>query len=150
VIPNDSMVSWKDMQVAGLSPVDLTAVSGVGAYRTTFSLPESWSGLDGILLDLGAIDAMTGVTVNGTAFKVDIDSDIVDITPALKVGKNQIVVTIATSTTNYSSGGREKTARAFPDNPNPESGPDYYKELPASYGLTEPVKLVPYVVSVVE
>jgi hypothetical protein len=150
VIANGSMVSWKDMQAAGLSENDLKAVSGVGTYITTFSLPEGWSGSDGILVDLGVIDGMTGVTLNGTPLKVNIVHPVVDITPALKDGENTLVVTIATSTTNYTTGGRKSTARAFPDNPNPLSGPDYYKDLPASYGLTEPVKLVPYAVSVVK
>lgn len=150
VIANDSMVSWKDMQVAGISSVDLKAVSGVGTYRTTFSLPKGRNGADGILVDLGVIDGMTGVTLNGTPFKVNIADRVVDITPELKAGENELVVTIATSTTNYATGGRAKTARAFPDNPNPLSGPDYYKELPSSYGLTEPVKLIPYTLKVVE
>jgi hypothetical protein len=97
-----------------------------------------------MLVDLGTIDGMTGITVNGRAFKVDIVNCVVDVSPALKPGENELVVTVATSTTNYLTAGREKTARAFPDNPNPLAGPDFYKELPSSYGLTEPVKLIPY------
>jgi len=143
-VSNEKLTSWKDMNAAGLSPVDLTAVSGVGTYRTTFSLPKGWSAEDGMLVDLGTIDGMTGITVNGRAFKVDIVNCVVDVSPALKPGENELVVTVATSTTNYLTAGREKTARAFPDNPNPLAGPDFYKELPSSYGLTEPVKLIPY------
>jgi len=150
VIANDAMVPWKGMQAAGLSKIDLTAVSGVGTYTTSFTLPGQWNEANGIRVDLGKIDGMTGVTVNGRAFRVDIVSDVVDISPALKAGENELVVKVATSTTNYLTGGRERTARAFPDNPNPLSGPDFYKELPASYGLTEPVKLVPYALSVVK
>ena len=93
---------------------------------------------------------MTGVKVNGTPLRVDIVNCVVDITPALKAGENELLVTIATSTTNYLTNGQKKTSRAFPDNPNPLAGPDYYKELPSSYGLTEPVKLIPYALNVIK
>jgi hypothetical protein len=103
---------------AGLSKTDLTAVSDVGTYSTTFTLADDWNKSNGLTLDLGQIDGMTGVTVNGVEFKVNIVSCIVDISPALKVGKNELVVKIATSTANYATNGRAQTARAFPDSIN--------------------------------
>jgi len=148
VIANGAMKSWKDMFEAGLSKTDLTTVSGVGTYATTFTLPDDWNSLNGLTLDLGQIDGMVGVTVNGVEFKIDIVNCVLDITPALRAGKNDMVVKIATSTANYATNGRSQTARAFPDSIN--SGPDYYKELPSAYGLTEPAKLIPYGVSVLK
>lgn len=148
VVDNRSITPWKDMFSSGLSKADLTNVSGVGTYTTSFTLPSGWDRTKGIMVDLGSIDCMAGLTVNSIDFKVNIVNPVVDITEALKAGKNEMVVKIATSTSNYETNGRVQTARAFPDSVN--SGPDYYKELPSSYGLTGPVKLVPYSMSILK
>lgn len=141
-IANDDLVSWKDMYSAGLSDTDLTAVSGVGTYTTSFTV-ESWEEGDGIILDLGDIDGMAGVTVNGTEIKVNINNPEVDISSAVVAGENTVVVTVATSVTNYLTNGASSTVRGMQ-----ESAPYYpivYKELPSSYGLTEASLLSSYV-----
>ena len=142
-IDNAEMTSWKDMYRDGLSPLDLAAVSGVGTYSTEFALPADWRAPDGILVDLGRIDGMIGLKVNGTPFPVNINNPVVDIGAALAPGENQMTVTVATSTTNAVTNGREQAVRAFPDG-GPSTGPDFYKILPSAYGLTGPVTLTPY------
>ena len=66
VIDNDDMVIWKDMYSKGFSSIDLAAISGVGVYITSFNVPESWDfNANGLILDLGYLESMVGVEVNG-------------------------------------------------------------------------------------
>jgi len=142
-IANDAMVSWKDLYANGLVDTDLKAVSGTGVYATTFTLPEDWNlTQDGLTLDLGYMDSMVSVEVNGQKFRVDIDNCVLDITDALRAGRNTLKVYVATDLCNYTTGGSEGLKRGMQ-----ESAPYYplvYRSYPAPYGLTEPVSLIPY------
>ncbi|MDO4276872.1 MAG: hypothetical protein Q4D16_24700 [Eubacteriales bacterium] len=138
-IANKDMVSWKDMYDKGLSDRDLTNVSGVGTYTTVFTASGD---KQGIVIDLGDIDGMVGLTVNGESFAVDIDNCQTDISSAVKEGENIVVVTVCTSLTNTLKEGEEGVKRGMQ-----ESAPYYpivYKDLPEAYGLTGPVSITPY------
>lgn len=135
-IANGDLTGWKDMQAAGLSEDDLTAVSGIGTYTTIFTAER-----DGqtVTLDLGSVDGMVSVSVNGTAFQPSIVRPVVDISSAVRAGENELTVTYASNLTNTQSLGLTRTVRGMQ-----ESAPYYpivYKEVPESYGLTGPVLL---------
>ncbi|MCD8022375.1 MAG: hypothetical protein LUF30_05195 [Lachnospiraceae bacterium] len=143
-IANEDLVCWKDLYGAGLADFDLTTVCGVGTYTTTFTAAEEGQK---ILINLGAIDGMVGLTVNGTKFVVDIDNCQTDISKAVQEGENEIVVTVCTTLTNTLTDGAESLVRGMQ-----ESAPYYpivYKNCPESYGLTEPVQIIPYGTQVV-
>lgn len=135
-VANADLVSWKDMYAAGVSDKDLTAVCGVGTYTTTFNASE-----DGqkIQLDLGKIDGMIGLTVNGQKFHLDIDHCIADISDAVAAGENEVVVTVCSNLTNTLLEGEEKVVRGMQ-----EAAPYYpivYKDVPESYGLQAPASI---------
>ncbi len=139
VIANEDLVSWKDLYAAGLSSTDLTEVCGIGTYTTSFTAAKDQQG---VLVDLGAIDGMVRLTVNGVEFDVDIDNCKADISKAVKAGENEIEVVVCSDLTNTLTAGTEGLKRGME-----ESAPYYpivYKEYPESYGLTEAVTLTPY------
>lgn len=143
VIANDDMVSWKDLYANGLVDTDLKAISGTGVYQMSLTLPQSWNAdKHGMMLDLGALDSMVSVEVNGVKFRVDIDHCVVDISEALRAGVNTLTVHIATDLCNYNTKGQSGLKRGMQ-----ESAPYYpivYREYPAPFGLTESVALIPY------
>ncbi len=135
-VANKDLVSWKDMYAAGVSDTDLTAVCGVGTYTTSFTASAD---KQSVQLDLGKVDGMIGLTVNGQKFYLDIDNCVADISDAVVAGENEVVVTVCSNLTNTLSEGEEKVVRGMQ-----EAAPYYpivYKDVPESYGLQEPASL---------
>ncbi len=135
-VANADLVSWKDMDES------LKAVSGTGVYTTTFTLPDTWNESNGLILDLGYLDSMVAVEVNGRRINVDIDDCVLDISAALAAGENELKVLVATDLCNYTTRGQEGIKRGMQ-----EGAPYYpivYRAYPAPYGLTEPVTLTAY------
>ncbi|MBR2288198.1 MAG: hypothetical protein IJ865_08125 [Clostridia bacterium] len=89
---------WKDLddQLAG--------VSGTGIYTATFSMDAGWNEHCGALLDLGEVEDIYTLTVNGTELPFTNQvSPRVDIGPYLVSGENILQVTVATTIYNYAS-----------------------------------------------
>ena len=93
---SSALVPWTEL--AGVGP----EVSGVGSYSTVVSLQESDLRGARILLDLGSTEGGLGsVAVNaGPARGFDTSRPVVDITPDLLPGTNEIVVRVASSLNN--------------------------------------------------
>lgn len=88
--------SWTDMEAVGGS------VSGVGYYKTEFTLPDSWDQNNRAIFTVDSLGGATAqVYVNGIkADPVDITNVELDITDYVRPGHNQIEVQIATGLTN--------------------------------------------------
>lgn len=119
----DSPTAWTD--VPGLEDV-----SGVGRYSTVVDLPAGWTGEHGAYLHLGAVSDTLRVTVNGHALPpADQASAVVDVGGYVGHGPNTIVVEVASTLIN-----RMRVTR-----------PEVYGDVErARYGLSGPVRLVPY------
>lgn len=83
-------------QLSALGVSDMSQVSGIGTYTTTFTLPSSWRGADGAYLTLAHnTDMVTGVVINGSALPpVNQFTDTVDLGGHLRAGVNTLVVRI--------------------------------------------------------
>ena len=86
----DGLKPWKDM---GLGP-EGSAFSGTAEYETTVRLGKIRKG-ESFILELGDVDMVAEVSVNGTGFQpVWCEPYSVDITSALHKGENEIVVKV--------------------------------------------------------
>uniref|UniRef100_A0AAU1UH35 Glycosyl hydrolase n=1 Tax=Streptomyces sp. NBC_00119 TaxID=2975659 RepID=A0AAU1UH35_9ACTN len=132
--PTTTTVTGYDLKLDALAPWSqlegLEDVSGVGRYRTTVTLERPWTGGYGAYLELGTPSGTCRVTVNGRQLDpVDQINPVVDVGPWLKRGDNTIEVEVASTLAN-----RLRV-----------SDPDVYGGLARQqYGLTGPVRLVPY------
>ncbi|PSM42728.1 alpha-L-rhamnosidase [Streptomyces dioscori] len=119
----DALVPWSQIP-------ELADVSGIGRYRTTFTLGRGWTGGHGARLELGSVTDTCRVTVNGHRLDpVDQIHPVVDLGDLLERGTNTIEVEVATPLAN-----RLRV-----------SDPAVYGGLArAAYGLLGPVRLVPY------
>ena len=89
------LVPWKDIPAIG------PEVSGVGYYSTTFELPADCGPDTRVILELGSTnESSAAVVVNGVTFPFDFNRLAVDITSAVKPGRNALTVEIATSLNN--------------------------------------------------
>ncbi|WP_432570173.1 glycosyl hydrolase [Kineococcus sp. SYSU DK005] len=81
---------------------ELAAVSGIGRYATSIDLPTTWSPADGAYLDLGSAVDTVRVRVNGHDVAGLNQSDLsrIDLGPHLRAGRNEVVVTVATTLYN--------------------------------------------------
>lgn len=105
-------------------------VSGIGRYRTVVDLGKDWGDEDGALLELGEVNDTFRVTVNGEQLPpCDVLDTTVDLGHRLRRGRNVIEVEIASTLLN-----RLRTV-------TPEV---YGVGARQTYGLTGPVRLVPY------
>ncbi|KRC52998.1 MULTISPECIES: glycosyl hydrolase [unclassified Nocardioides] len=113
----------------------LEDVSGIGRYRTTVDLGADWTGDDGAYLELGEVNDTFRVRVNGELLPpCDPMDAVVDLGHALVPGANVIEVEVASTLLN-----RLRTVT-----------PSVYGVATRqSYGLVGPVRLVPYVETVV-
>lgn len=118
--------SWLDIPA-------LAAVSGVGTYRTTVELGGRWAGGHGAYLDLGPNFHTYRISVNGHAVANpnQIDASRIDLGPYLRTGENEIEVRVTTTM-------RNAILRQAPS----EAGGSSTR--PQAYGLTVPIRLVPY------
>lgn len=119
----DALLPWSQLP-------ELADVSGVGRYRTTLTLPSGWGADHGALLELGEVGDTCRVTLNGTRLgPVDRLRPVLDVGPWLRRGNNTLEVEVATPLIN-----RLRVAR-----------PEVFGTVTRqAYGLTGPVRLVPY------
>ncbi|NYJ03236.1 hypothetical protein HNR19_003934 [Nocardioides thalensis] len=117
-------------KVAGLEDV-----SGVGRYRTTVDLGDDWTADDGAYLELGEVNDTFRVRVNGEPVAACDPLDAtVDLGHLLVPGRNELEVEVASTLLNRL---RVVTPAV------------YGAAARQTYGLTGPVRLVPYVEKVV-
>jgi hypothetical protein len=110
---------------------ELQDSAGVGTYTTTVDLGRDWPAGTGALLDLGAVSDTFRVRVNGRELRpIDQLDPVADVGPYLRRGRNTIEVEVATPLWNRL---RVSNPAVF------GSG----KRI--AYGLTGPVRLLPYV-----
>ncbi|WP_316782153.1 glycosyl hydrolase [Streptomyces sasae] len=109
---------------------ELADVGGIGRYRTTVTLPRTWTSSMGALLRLGTVSDTCRVSVNGSRLDpVDRLNPVVDLCGLLRPGTNTVEVEVATPLFN----------RLRVSNPAVFGG-----AARQSYGLVGPVQLVPY------
>ncbi|MBE2320727.1 hypothetical protein DVA67_032510 [Solirubrobacter sp. CPCC 204708] len=140
VFEDSPLLAWKDLpatpaQLATLTGTDpkMSDVSGIGTYRTTFTLPAGWNATNGAYFTVPSTgDGNTQVTANGKRTEADLDLRTLklDISDLLKPGENTIEVTVETTLTNRLLTRGYRTA-----------GPAQ------SYGLQGEAKIVPYTVA---
>ncbi|GAB3305106.1 glycosyl hydrolase [Pseudoclavibacter terrae] len=111
----------------------LTGESGVGTYRTEFTLPESWfEDGAGAQLALNGAKGTSVVRVNGVEVSRHVgENTMVDVASALTVGANIVEVEIATTL-------RNKVTSLSAGTPNPFPG----ERRTHPIGLTGPVTLL--------
>ena len=143
--PNSPLLAWKDLpasaeqlaQLAGKAP-KMADVSGLGSYKTSFVLPETWKGL-GATLKIGSAGGGTvQVCVNGRkAGSVHTRTLALDISKFVQPGENTIEIEVSSTLTNRMKqrGYGEKGGwnRFDPDFPAVQS-----------YGLQDYVRIEPY------
>ncbi len=83
---------------------NMDAISGVGVYKTTITMPENWdNSVDGAYLALTYCenDMLAGITVNGQEI-TDLNAlhDYVDLGHLLTAGENEITIQIDTTLVN--------------------------------------------------
>ena len=109
---------------------ELADSSGVGHYRTTVTLPESWNRGLGATLSLGTVTDTFRVWVNGHLVPpAGVLASAVDLGGLLQPGQNTIEVEVATTLINRL---RVVTPQV------------YGIAQPQAYGLIGPVQLTPY------
>lgn len=119
----DALLPWSQI-------TELADVAGIGRYRTTVTLADGWSGGRGARLELGGVTDTCRVTVNGHRLDpVDQIHPVVDLGSLLVRGVNVIEVEVATPLAN----------RLRVSDPAVYGG-----TARQAYGLTGPVRLVPY------
>ncbi|MFJ6917150.1 glycosyl hydrolase [Streptomyces sp. NPDC101133] len=119
----DSLLPWSSIP-------ELADSAGIGRYRTTVTLPGTWTSSHGALLELGQVSDTFRVSVNGSeAGPCDRLTPVVDVGPLLRRGTNTIEIEVATPLVN-----RLRVSR-----------PEVFGGLGRQeYGLAGPVRLVPY------
>jgi hypothetical protein len=100
-VPSDAgrLTAWKDIPA-------LRSVSGVGTYRTTFTVPDGWTADSWATLDLGTVLGTYTVRVNGVELPPhsQLDTSSIDVTGHLEAGENVIEVEVATLLANAARG----------------------------------------------
>ncbi|WP_030988352.1 glycosyl hydrolase [Streptomyces sp. NRRL WC-3744] len=125
----DTLLPWSQIP-------ELADSAGIGRYRTTVTLPADWSDAHGAVLELGQVSDTVRVTVNGTrTAPVDRVHPVVDLGGLLRAGENTVEIEVATPLIN-----RLRVTR-------PEV---FGTTARQAYGLTGPVRLVPYAQAAVE
>jgi hypothetical protein len=119
----DTLLPWSQID-------ELADVGGIGRYRTTVTLPKTWSSAMGAVLQVGSVSDTCRVTVNGTSLgPVDRVNPVVDLGGHLRRGDNTIEIEVATPLFN----------RLRASNPAV-----FGTSARQAYGLLGPVQLVPY------
>ncbi|MFJ3670385.1 glycosyl hydrolase [Streptomyces sp. NPDC090106] len=120
----DALLPWSQIP-------ELADSAGVGRYRTTVTLPSGWTSSHGAYLELGTVSDTFRVTVNGTRLApADRLHPVVDLGGHLRRGDNVIEVEVATPLINRL---RVSQPAVFGTSSR------------QAYGLSGPVRLVPYV-----
>ncbi|MFK0114107.1 glycosyl hydrolase [Streptomyces sp. NPDC091217] len=119
----DALLPWSQIP-------ELADVGGIGRYRTTVTLPRTWTSSMGALLRLGTVSDTCRVFLNGSRLDpVDRLNPVVDLCGLLRPGANTVEVEVATPLFN----------RLRVSNPAV-----FGAAARQSYGLVGPVQLVPY------
>lgn len=119
----DALLPWSQIP-------ELADSAGLGRYRTTVSLPADWTSSHGANLELGTVSDTFRVTVNGTRLApADRLHPVVDLGGHLRPGTNVIEVEVATPLIN----------RLRVSQPSV-----FGTATRQAYGLSGPVRLVPY------
>lgn len=109
----------------------LEDTSGIGTYRTTVNLPQTWTGGRHAMLDLGTVTDTFDVTINGRHVDgIDQTLGSFDASDYLQRGENTIEVRVATQLRN-----RLRVTAGFPNQAT---------QARQDYGLIGPVTLQPY------
>ncbi|WP_086723842.1 glycosyl hydrolase [Streptomyces carpinensis] len=125
----DTLLPWSQI-------TELADVGGIGRYRTTVTLPDTWTGGTGAVLDLGQVSDTCRVSVNATRMDpVNRIRPVLDVGPWLRRGANTIEVEVAVPLIN----------RLRVSNPAV-----FGTTTRQAYGLVGPVRLVPYGQATVE
>ncbi|MDR2303679.1 MAG: hypothetical protein LBE10_03730 [Treponema sp.] len=145
---------WREIPALG------PAVSGVGYYKTSFTLPADWSADNGALLCIGSTNGNSAtVYVNGKkAPAFDFNRRKLDITALLVPGENSVTVEVS-STLNNRLLARNyhaivaKTGEMMAQNFSEEEGMDEMSNMmnikppdPQDYGMTGEVKILTYTI----
>ncbi|MFE2067589.1 glycosyl hydrolase [Streptomyces sp. NPDC059467] len=119
----DALLPWSQIP-------ELADVGGIGRYRTTVTLPRTWTSSMGALLRLGTVSDTCRVSVNGSRLDpVDRLNPVVDLCGLLRPGANTVEVEVATPLFNRLRVSHPAVFGAA---------------ARQSYGLVGPVQLVPY------
>jgi hypothetical protein len=144
---------WREIPALG------PAVSGVGYYKTSFTLPESWSADNGAVLYIGSTNGNSAsVYVNGKkAPAFDFNRRKLDITALLIPRENSITVEVSSTLNNRLLARNyhaiiERTAEMMAQNFSEAEGADALPGLNTmrpeaqDYGMTGEVKLITYTI----
>ncbi|KQZ86104.1 hypothetical protein ASD56_07535 [Microbacterium sp. Root166] len=129
---NGALPGWDELPGLG-------TVSGLGTYTTTVALGDQWGDRHGAYLDLGRNPHTYRLTVNGHVVEgaSQINPTRIDIGEYLKSGENTIVVRVSTTMRNA----------VLAQAPTQAGGVLKGTQV---YGLTGPVRLLPYGESALE
>jgi hypothetical protein len=143
---------WREIPEAGPD------VSGVGFYKTAFTLPEGWNADNGAVLSIESVNGNSAaVYVNGKkAPAFDFDCGKLDITALLVTGENSITVEVSSTLNNRLLARNyhaivEKTLKLRAQTRSTEEA-DALPELntnrpePQDYGMIGEVKLLTYTI----
>ncbi|WP_330285580.1 glycosyl hydrolase [Streptomyces sp. NBC_00576] len=133
--PTDTDVVRRTLVLDALLPwsqiAELADSAGIGRYRTTVTLPADWTSAHGAYLELGTVSDTFRVTVNGTRLApADRLHPVVDLGGHLRRGSNAIEIEVATPLINRLRASRPSV---------------FGTATRQAYGLSGPVRLVPYV-----
>ncbi|HYX07450.1 MAG TPA: glycosyl hydrolase, partial [Bacteroidales bacterium] len=135
----DSLRSWTDFQEDGIK-----YYSGKAVYVNSFKLKKSALKNKRILLDLGNVQEMAVITINGHSLSLSWKAPFqTDITPYVHKGVNELNVTVINLWTNRLIGDSKlpEEKRFTKTNVRKFDSPDSEKYLRVS-GLLGPVKIV--------
>jgi hypothetical protein len=106
----DKLVSWSDSTDAGVK-----YFSGAGTYTESIEAPADWFKPGASLwIDLGDVKNLAEVSVNGTSLGVVWHAPYrVDVTQALKAGKNEISVKVVNAWVNRLIGDQQPGATKY-------------------------------------
>ena len=149
-----ALLPWKDIQAVG------PAVSGVGTYTTTVTIPDGWTGNNGVYLRLTTTnDCSFAVFVNGRPVPgADFDRLAVDLGGNLVSGENTIQVEVSSTLNNrLEDMGYYRNMKMIGPEPDmdmgaPEGEMPLFPKITTTvkdYGMTGKVTLVPYVKAVI-
>lgn len=125
----DTLVPWYNI-------TGLASVSGIGTYTTTFVWNPTL-GTAGAFLDLGSVFMTARLWINNqTTRPLDVDDPVVDVTPYLLNGTNNVRIEVSTTLRNRLL--RVNVTQSW------EQANYSAKYGPQPYGLMSPVVLTPF------
>jgi len=106
----DKLTSWSDSADAGVR-----YFSGVGTYDKTIQAPPDWFKPGAaIWIDMGEVRNLAEVTVNGVSLGVAWHAPYrVDVTKALKPGRNEVAIKVVNTWVNRLIGDRQPNATRY-------------------------------------